>query len=244
LNLRASGANAFRNPTVFDLYRTWRAASGTLFLSNPNLEPERLASWEVGVRKRFGEGVADIDAAFFENRVRNLIYRITDFNADPAGLVRPVTNAAHGVTRGLEIGATQRIRQRITLRQTYTYTDASIGRNPRIPNTEGKRIPNVPRNAASFGLIAARSRFSGSLTGRYLGLVYNTDTNTDFVKGVPGSYDQFFEMDLSAGFQINPNLTAQFSADNLLNRIYYTFTPSPGRMIYAGLRIRFGRSNP
>jgi len=239
VNLRASAANAFRNPTVFDLYRTWRSSAGTLFLSNPNLQPERLKSWEVGARKRFG-GRIDLDAAFFENRIENLIYRVTDFTADPTGATRPVTNAAQGITRGFEFGATERALPWLTLKQTYTSTDATISRNPLIPNTAGKRIPNVPANAASFGVLAARSRFTGAVTGRYLGSVFNTDTNTDVVKGVPGSYDLFFELDMNLGVQISRNLSFNVNVDNLLDRIYYTFTPSPGRMVYAGMRLRFG----
>jgi iron complex outermembrane receptor protein len=113
-----------------------------------------------------------------------------------------------------------------------------------IPNTEGKRIPNVPRNVASFGLLGARGRVSGAWTGRYSGVVFNTDTNTDIVKGVPGSYDPFFEMDMNAGFRLTRRAEVQVTVDNVLNRIYYTFTPSPGRMVYAGLRIRMGRTTP
>lgn len=241
INIRASVANAFRNPTVFDLYRTWRAASGTLFVSNPNLRPERLKSWEAGVRKSFGARVA-VDTAVYENRIENLIYRVTDFAADPTGLTRPVTNAAQGFTRGFEFGATENLLPWLKVRQTYTYSDARIESNPLIPNTEGKRVPNVPRNMATFGLLGAKSRFSGAVTGRYVGTVFNTDTNTDIVKGVPGAYDPYFEMDFNAGVQITRNVTATFTVDNLLDRIYYTFTPSPGRMVYAGLRVRFGRS--
>ncbi len=241
VNIRASAANAFRNPTVFDLYRTWRAASGTLFVSNPNLQPERLKSWEVGARKQIA-GRIDLDAAYFENRIENLIYRVTDFAADPTGATRPVTNAAQGITKGFEFGATERALNWLTLKQTYTHTDATISRNPLIANTEGKRIPNVPANMATFGILAAKSRWTGAITGRYVGTVFNTDTNTDIVKGVPGSYDPYFEMDVSAAVRITRNVSFQASVDNLLDRIYYTFTPSPGRMVYAGLKLRFGRS--
>lgn len=62
------------------------------------------------------------------------------------------------------------------------------------------------------------------------------------MKGVPGSYDPYFEMDVSAGIRITRHVSFQASVDNLLDRIYYTFTPSPGRMVYAGLKLRFGRS--
>lgn len=95
---------------------------------------------------------------------------------------------------------------------------------------------------ATFGILGAKGRWTGAITGRYVGTVFNTDTNTDVVKGVPGSYDPYFEMDVSGGMRIMRQVSLQFYVDNLLDRIYHTFTPSPGRMVYAGLRLRFGRS--
>ena len=69
--LRSSVGSAFRNPTVYELYRTWRSSTGTTYLSNPALLPERLRSWEAGLRKSIGR-VFDVDAAYYENWVHNL----------------------------------------------------------------------------------------------------------------------------------------------------------------------------
>lgn len=159
-NLRASAANAFRYPTVFDLYRTWRSSAGTLFVSNPGLQPERMKSWETGVRRCFA-GRVGLDAAYFENRISDLIYRVTDFAADPTGATRPVTNAAEALTRGFEFGAAERWRSALIFKQTYTHTNATIVKNPLLANTAGKRIPNVPANVASFGILATKAGNGG-----------------------------------------------------------------------------------
>ena len=228
--------NAFRNPTVFELFRTYRLSSGNLYVANPDLEPERMLSWETGLRQRLF-GRFQINAAYFENYIDNLIYRTTDLAADPSGRTRPLANAAAGFTRGVELGTSLRLKEWLTFRTAYTYNNAIIDRSPALPGTEGKRVPFVPKHWGSFGLLGSNKGWSGSVTGRYVGSAYRLDVNNDVVKGVPGSYDPFFELDATLGYQINRRLTVHSSFGNLLDRRYYVFYLSPGRTVSAGIRI-------
>jgi iron complex outermembrane receptor protein len=91
---------------------------------------------------------------------------------------------------------------------------------------------------ASGQLIVSRGRIGGSLAGRYTGLLYSTDTNSDTTKGVPGSYSPYFVMDASVSFQLTPRLAPFVTSENLLNRQYYVFYLSPGRTIFGGVRVR------
>jgi iron complex outermembrane receptor protein len=117
--LRTSVGNSFRNPTVYELFRSWRSSSGLLYLSNPDLKTERLASWEVGLRKKFGDRF-DLDAGYFENHMHNLIYRSTDLQQDPSGQTRIFQNAGQGRTRGVEIAVQERPFSWLQLRESYT----------------------------------------------------------------------------------------------------------------------------
>jgi iron complex outermembrane receptor protein len=234
--LRAAVGNAFRSPTVYELYRTWRSSLGTLFLSNPSLEPERLVSWELGLRKRWLR--VDYDATYFQNRVRDLIYRTTDFAADPTGRTRPYVNAARNNAHGVEFGGSAQLRSWLRLKTTYAYIESQIVRNPFVPATEGKRVPQVPKHMGSFGLLASRDRWSAALTGRYVGSVFGTDLNNDTTRGVYGSFDPFFEADVSASYRIHRYLSVEINVDNMLNRIYFSSYRAPGRMVFAGLRVR------
>jgi iron complex outermembrane receptor protein len=236
--LRGSVGNAFRNPTVFDLYRTWRSAAGTVFAANPGLERERLVAWEAGAARRWTGGW-EVDGVFFVNEVRDLIYRGTDFTVDPRGLYRPLLNAAAARTRGVEASARMPLGRWLWLRSNYTWNEAVIRRNPVLPETVGKRVPQVPWHNASFALLGAGRRVSGSVAGRYVSRVYATDTNTDVVKGVYGAYDPFFEMDASVRVEVQQHVVLEWSAENVLNRIYYNFFRAPGRMVYGGLRLRW-----
>jgi iron complex outermembrane receptor protein len=234
---RASVGSAFRNPNVLELYRTFRLSTGTLFVANPALEPERLFSWEAGLRKSIGENFL-VDASYFRNRITNLIYRKTDLDVDPTGRYRINVNAGEGTTDGVELSVRQRLRSWLQFRTTYTYTDAIISKNPVAPETIGKRVPNIPKHMTSFSLLGARGPWSGSLTGRYAGATFTTDTNTDVAKGVPGAYDPFFTADVTLARRIGRNVEVFANVENLLNRKYFLFYQDPGRLFYGGFRFR------
>ena len=236
-SLRGSVGSAFRNPTVYELYRTWRSSTGTTFLSNPMLEPERLKSWEAGIRKSIGRSF-DVDAAYYENRIHNLVYRTTDLQTDPTGTTQKYFNAGQGRTRGAELAVRERLSSWLLLRQTYTITDARIVHHQYSPATEGRRVPYVPRNVSSFSIIADRRGWSGSINGQYFGKVYNSDLNTDKVKGVYGAYDPFFLMDANVSYRFEKFVTVFLSAQNLLDRQYHEFYLAPGRVVSIGLRFR------
>lgn len=235
-NLRVSAGNAFRNPNVFDLYAPDITSSGVIFAPNPALTPETNVSWEAGVRKRFSR--TSIDAAYYENHIRDLIYRQTDFARDPTGNYRINMNAGGGRTRGIELAARQDLARGLQVRGTYTFTNALITSNPLGPAIVGKRVPNSPDHMASAQLLVTRGRWTGSLAGRYTGTLFSTDTNTDTVKHVPGSYSPYATMDASVSVTINARVQPFVSSENLLNRRYYVFYSSPGRTVFGGIRVR------
>jgi iron complex outermembrane receptor protein len=221
---------------VYDLYRDL-VLSGILYRANPNVNPEHLLAWEGGAQRNFG-GRFLVDGTLFENRVKDLIYRATDFTAAPNGSIRRLLNAGLGRTRGAELSARQRLLSWLELRQAYTFNNAIITRNDAVPATVGKRLPFVPRHTLAYTASAARGKWTGVWTGRYSGSMYSTDTNTDTTKGVPGSYNPFFEMDATFSYQVHRNLQFILNADNLLDRRYYQSFLSPGRSVFAGFRIR------
>jgi iron complex outermembrane receptor protein len=236
--LRVSVGSAFRSPSVFDLYRDTRLSSGSLLLGNAALEPERMTSWELGVRQKLGPRV-DVDATYYDNRIRDLIYRSLDLAADPTGLTSRNFNAGRARTRGTEMAVTIRPRAWLTLRPIYTFSDALITRNEPAPATVGKQIPFVPRHVAAGTVTATYSGLAVTGTTRYQTAVFATDTNTDTTKGVPGSYDEFVEVDLAASLALHRHLTLTVSGENLFDRQYYLFYRNPGRVLSAGVRIHF-----
>lgn len=228
---RASIGSAFRNPGIYELYST-SIISGILYESNPALKSERLKSWEAGLRKSFGQRF-NVDAAYFENYIDDLIYRKTITPTD-----RINVNAGAGRTRGVELSGRESLTRWLQLRGTYTYTDSILTSNPAAPLSVGKRTPFIPAQMASGQLLAFYRKWTGSATARYVGRVFSSDTNADTTKGVMGAYDPYFVMDATLGYQATRHLQVFGSAENLAGRRFYLFYLNPGRTVYAGVRIK------
>ena len=236
--LHTSLGTAFRNPTVYNLYRTWQSSSGTTYLSNADLEPEELLSWEVGLRQRVGNRF-QFESNYYENRIKNLIYLQLDLSLDSTGKTQIYRNAGRARTRGVELSTRQQILSWLQLRETYSFTDSVITENPAIPDSVGKYVTYVPRHQTSGLLTAARGRFSGSLTARYVSRLYGTDTNSDVTTGVPSSFDPYFELSAACEFRITRNVSLAGGGENLLDRRYFQSYLAPGRTGFAGLKFSF-----
>jgi iron complex outermembrane receptor protein len=235
--LRASAGTSFRNPSIYELYRTWRSATGVLYNANPELDAERLNSVETGVRKQFGTRLG-IEATYYYNRISNLIYRKTDYDKDSTGNWRINMNAGEGRTHGIEYSANAKLNSWLQFKTNYNYTEAVISKNSVSTASEGKRVPNTPKHMGSASLIASRGRFSGMTTGRYVGATFSSDTSSDTTKGVYGAYDPFFVWDASLGYQITPRVQVFANTNNLLDRSYFVYYLQAGRTVNVGLRIR------
>ena len=233
---RFSAGNAFRNPNVYELYRTTRIGT-ILYYPSAALNSEKVLSTEAGLRKQFARGL-DLDAAYYANHITDLIYRRVDLAADPNGRIRVFGNAGEGRTRGVEFAAGQSITRWAKLRTTYTFTDALITRNAAAPQSEGKRVPQIPRHMASALLTASFGKFAGTVSSRYSSGIFATDTNTDRTRHVQGSYDPFALADATLSYRLNDRIELYGQAENLAARTYYLFYLSPGRTVTGGVRLR------
>jgi iron complex outermembrane receptor protein len=238
--LRASAGTAFRAPNVYDLYRTWISTAGTIFLANPDLTPETLKSVDAGIVQKLWDG-SELTFNVFHNELQDLIYRRTVSDAVErvalcGGLGVTVTatncrqfvNAGEARSRGAEVELKQRWGA-WTAFATATYTDSEVIANASAPASVGKQLANVPRWLAGAGVAYDAGPFFATLDLRYVGKTYSTDTNTDTVNGVYGTYDPYTTWQFKGGWRVNRHLTATLSVDNLFDRQYYQFYRAPGR---------------
>jgi iron complex outermembrane recepter protein len=236
LIVRASTGNAFRAPTLLNLYQTSSYPAGTITLANPDLKPEHMKSWELGVRKQIFSWF-NLDATYFENWVHDLIYTTTDYAVDSTGSTKINLNAGRSRTRGIELGFEQRATGWLKITESYTLNNARIVENASIPASVGKYIPYVPRNTASVLLLAEHKQWSGTLGAHYMSRTFNSDTNTDIVKGVAGAWDPYAAVDVSASYRLRKRVSVFVSASNLLDRTYYEYYLAPGRLVQGGVRF-------
>ncbi len=218
--IRASAARSFRAPTFDDLF--WPEDAYTA--GNPNLQPEKAWSYELGGEKKFG-GLALFKTAGFFRRVKDLIiwqmesdFQFRPSNVNAAEIWGVETELVFYPLRGLAI----------PLNYTYLYPqDLSTG-DP-IPLKPKHTVNAGVEYTTSFGLMA-------SLKGRYV-QYYLSQTST--------LNRDYFVLDarLAYKLKIYQNLKGEafFNLTNALNRDYQISEgyPMPPRSLHGGVSFAF-----
>jgi outer membrane cobalamin receptor len=218
--IRASVARSYRAPTFNDLY--WPADA--FVAGNPNLQPEKAWSYELGGEKKFGD-LAVFKVAGFYRDVTDLIRWApgTDF------VWRP-TNVQTAHIWGGETELIFYPWKGLTIPLNYSYLD------PRDEST-GEPITNKPKHIINAGVdYVTPFGLKSSLKGRYVQYyVNNTSTlNRDY-----------FVLDARLGyeFKIYQKFKGEgfVSLTNILNRDYQINEgyPMPPQSLNGGVSIAF-----
>lgn len=226
--LRASYATGFRAPNINELFFP--------DFGNPNLQPEKSQSLDVGIDQAFFEKRLTFSVGYFWNRFRQLITPVFD----PVGCAGFTTfgfcaqNIGSTKTQGWETGLKWVVIQdkpfmkQLDLQGQYTYTltrDLETGaRLPRWPVHQGSAT-------ISYQPIAP---LMITLSLRYVGSRFNTTGNRE-------PLPDFHILNVAASYNFTPAIQGYVRADNLLNRNYeeVLYFGTPVRSVFGGIRVNF-----
>jgi iron complex outermembrane receptor protein len=231
--LKASVGKSFRPPTINELYRTTTSASGITRAGNPDLDPETSTSWDIGIDQKLWKG-AQASVTYFDNYMDDLIYRKTITST-----YSEYVNVGKAQIRGVEIEAEQRLENGIRFFANFTYTNAKVKENDAEPETEGKRLIDVPERMLNIGGEFEKGKFATSLVGRYVSKRYRDDENRDAVNKVYTSRDPYFVTDAKISYSFTKWATLSLSVDNVFDREYFDYYKTPGRSWFGELTMRF-----
>ncbi|MGH9366729.1 MAG: TonB-dependent receptor domain-containing protein [Thermoanaerobaculia bacterium] len=210
--VRASGGGAFRAPTVGELYYP--------FSGNPDLEPERSTSWELGAERSLGAGRAQV--SLFWNDLRDLIVydfaRFQNFNVQRAR------------TRGVEVAVRQDVVAAVAFNAGYTYLDAE-------DRDSGEALLRRPRHSAFFDAVLRPWRpLAISPRVTFVGKRPDADALT----GARVEQPSFVRLDLFARYEL-AHFAPYARLENLTDELYEEVNgyPAPGRRFALGLEARF-----
>lgn len=121
---------------------------------NPAVNPEKIQSYEAGIKSRFLDNSVDLTAAYFHYKYKNLqVNKII-------GIATLTTNAAAAKTDGFEIAVNARLTPQFTLSGNFTYLDSTftdfLSVNPLFPaageeDLSGNVLPGSPKYAFVVG---------------------------------------------------------------------------------------------
>jgi vitamin B12 transporter len=243
VRIRASAGTAFKEPSFFENFSENPFARG-----NPDLDPERSTSWEVGAEHEVGNGRLRFAGTYFVQRFRDLIqYTATAQSpGDPNFFNIAQANAA-----GFEAEGRGTIAAGLTVGAGYTYlrtqvVDAGYDSGPGAAFVEGERL--LRRPAHSFQAEAAyRFPDRGSLTANVRVVGRRDDRDFGTFPATPVVLEAYATLDVAAelivleGERGTPTVTASGRMANLLNELYqpvFGFR-APGRTVHVGAKIVF-----
>ena len=231
----ASVYQAFRAPTLNELYRNFRVGN-VVTNANSNLRAEKLAGGELGISLReWGERLT-LRGNLFWSEVSDPVANVT-LSVAPMLITRQRQNLGKTRARGVELAGEMRLPKQLRLSAGYILTDSRVVRFPANAAREGLLVPQVARNQFSFQLSYAKRNWMAGLQGRFVGKQFDDDLNT-----LP--LGRFFTLDAEASRRLLPHARLFVAVENLTDTRYAigrtpVLTLGPPLLARLGFRLDF-----
>ena len=203
--LRSAYGTAIKNPTF-----TERFGFYTNFIGNPNLKPEELTSWELGVDQMLFDNSLTLSATLFDTELKN---EINGSAVDPVTFGFTSTNKnGKSQRQGIELTAIGTMSNSLSLNAAYTYTDSV-----EWDEEENAYIDEVrrARHMASLNL-AWQAMDSLQINAN----VQHNGSQTDVVFPNIVALDSYTLVNLNANFSATEKLVVYLRLDNLFDEAY------------------------
>lgn len=226
--IHAAYGEGIAQPTFFDLYGFFPGS----FVGNPNLKPERSKGWEAGIR--WEGSTAAIGITGFLSDLRDEI--VDTF--DPVTFLSGTANASgKSKRRGVEFDAEYRPSRAFQLVFNYTYLDAT---QQQVAGTAQVLEVRRPRHTANLVATGEAGRFSWGVSGAYVG--GRTDQDFNFFPAPTVVLHPYLLASANLAWRLAKGLEAYVRTENAFDAHYQDVIGyhTPGRTVYAGLRIRLG----
>ncbi len=232
LTVRASAYQAFRAPTLNELYRPFQVGQ-IRTEANENLGPETLRGAEAGVEVATPIGLSARLTGFW-NELDDPITNVTI-----GSNLRQRQNLGEARIQGIEVEWGWRVARSWFATAAYTFVDSEVTEAPGQPQLVGKELVQNPRHRANVSLTFDDPRLvTATVQLRYLGPQFEDDVNTLRMGG-------YVVVDVAASRRIRDGLELFLAAENLLDKEYLVGragvdTIGQPLFVHGGVRVRYG----
>ncbi len=203
--LRASAGSGFKEPTFYENFAHGFA------LGNPNLDPERSQSWELGIER------GGVTVTYFNQRFRDLI----EYNPAPPPGTPNYFNVGSALANGVEANLDRALTRRVEIAVAYTYLHTRVLESGSASDPDGLFVPGKslirrpahtvrPQVVARLGR-AMRMTFGARWVGKRDDLDFSRPVGQRRV-----SQDPYTRVDVSAEYTLH-RIVLLGSAENLFN---------------------------
>ncbi len=235
LSARAAVYQAFRVPTVNELYRPFRVGNDTT-QANSDLDLERLTGMETGLDFSGGDWFTGQVTAF-HTELRDPVANVTLETLPGGGTLRQRRNLDRAVIQGFEVEGAARLSKSLQIGAAYLFSHGEVTRATDQPGLEGKWLAQSPRHQAT---LFSRFRWeNGARLGvslRHVGSQFEDDLNTRKLRG-------FWVTDVNVSMEVRDGLTLFAAVENLFDETRLTGLGADGlesigapRLFHGGAR--------
>jgi len=231
--IRGAWGRGVKEPTFLETF-----ASG-FARGNPNLEPERSTSWEVGFEQEVWHGALAFQTTYFNQALRDLI----QYTGTPPTAVGPnYFNAAEAAARGVEVGARLSV-DRVDLSVDWTRLDTEVvdsgfDEGESATFVTGERMLRRPSDQWSAS--AATQVGGARLRARVAWVGDRSDRDFSAFPAAPVELEAYTVLSVGAEVPlIRDRFAVYFQGDNLTDAQYqevFGFV-APGRTLRIGGRF-------
>jgi outer membrane receptor protein involved in Fe transport len=242
--LRASSGKGFRAPTLFELYKVHVRSAGRFYrFANPDLEPEEIWSYDVGVERSLWDNLWG-RLTFYQSFAKDYIGdRLLSTQVLSNGTLREfyqLENVEEVDIYGIELEWRWEVMRALALFGNYTFNVSKIAKNENNPETAGNYLPNDPRHKVHVGARYTNPRWLDvTLLTNYYSDIYYDSANT--LK--TGDY---WTVDVSLSRKFRNHVTLFLNMENIFDKKYPIFlsttgsdTTSPGIIVSGGVKFDF-----
>ncbi len=240
-------SSGFRAPNVDDLGKVFDSQPGSVVVPNPNLSPAYTYNAELGITKTFVNRVRVSATGYYTLLNDAMVLRTSKFNGQDSivydGVLSQVVSYQntdigyiYGLSTQIEAAITDKFKFKSTFNYVYGFDDVSE-----------IRLPDTP---PSFGLVSLKyqhKRFKVESFINYQVESVGFDKMSPEDQGDTVFYPEnfipsFWTLNVRSSYQINKILSANLTAENILDKYYISYGSGiggAGRNFIVALRANF-----
>ena len=232
--LKATAGAGVKEPTILQSFST-----SPFFLGNPDLEPERSRTFDVGIEQKVADGAATIAVTWFANRFRNIVStRTLSLNPFRSQFFNIGLTRARGVEVTGELGRMAAVGMR--LGYTFLASEILASASPEdVVFGEGRALFRRPRHSGFVDFETDQGPLTLALIGTFVGRSVDSDFSS-FDPPITLN-EGHTRWDVRASYQLSTRFRLLAAMDNLFDRRYMEPLgyPALGRAGRAGIHASF-----
>ena len=225
MDIRLSAGQAFRYPTVTELFQSITNSTTGIYVNDPVLKPENVLSTELTVDKTIQ--TSTLRVSLFDEERHDALFAQTTPTA--AGNVTANANIPQARTYGVEIADDSHdiLIPGLDFSGSITWSPSEIISDTPLSGAQGKVYPRIPQWRARATLAYHLNEDWVFAAGvRAASASYSTLLNTDINHQVYGGISQYLVGDVRVTHRIQNGVTLIAGVDNVGNFKYYV-SPHP-----------------